>query len=70
MIRVIVWYKTKTFVIKIQNRLLKKVVMGLPDLQIVVDQCVTNIEFSNEYEYKYIRDVNFGTNTNTNIFIC
>jgi hypothetical protein len=33
-------------------------------------QCVTNIEIINEYEYEYIRDVNFGTNTNTNIFVC
>ena len=29
---------------------------------------MTNFEFSNEYEYEYIQDVNFGTNTN--IFAC
>ena len=33
-------------------------------------QCVTNIEFSNQYEYEYIRDVNFGMNMNKNIFVC
>ena len=33
-------------------------------------QCVTNIEFSNEYEYEYIWDVNLGTTMNMNIFFC
>ena len=37
-------------------------------LIITPGQCVTNMEFSNEYEYKYIPDVNLGTNMN--IFIC
>ena len=41
---------------------------AVPGEQLPSFQCVTNIEFSNEYEY--IPVINFGTNTNTNIFIC